>query len=69
MDVGKWLAKQRNPAVWQALQAGQREHLEQLGIVPLAPEPEEPAKPPTAAVSAFEKGVVALAQTRPAPAL
>ncbi|MFD8888753.1 Helicase associated domain protein [Streptomyces erythrochromogenes] len=62
MDVGKWLAKQRNPAVWQALQAGQRERLEQLGIVPLAPEPEEPAKPPTAAVSAFEKGVAALAQ-------
>lgn len=27
MDVGKWLAKQRKPEVWQALTEGQRERL------------------------------------------
>ncbi|MBT2381734.1 Helicase associated domain protein [Streptomyces sp. ISL-111] len=62
MDIGKWLAKQRTPKVWDALGAGQRERLQQLGITPPAPEPEAPAKPSTAPVSAFEKGVAALAQ-------
>jgi hypothetical protein len=62
MDIGKWLAKQRKPEVWQALHDGQRERLERLGITPIAPEPETPAKPPTTPRSAFEKGVVALAQ-------
>ena len=62
MDIGKWLARQRTPKVWQALAAGQRERLEQLGITPPAPETETPAKPPTAPVSAFERGVAALAQ-------
>ncbi|MFF4472349.1 Helicase associated domain protein [Streptomyces sp. NPDC001599] len=62
MDIGKWLAKQRTPKVWQVLSDGQRERLEQLGIVPVAPAPEEPAKPSTAPVSAFERGVAALAQ-------
>lgn len=62
MDIGKWLAKQRKPAVWAELTDGQRERLERLGITTLAPEPEAPAKASTAAVSAFEKGVAALAQ-------
>jgi hypothetical protein len=62
MDIGKWLARQRKPEVWQALTDGQRERLEQLGITPPAPEPEEPATPSTTPVSAFEKGVAALAQ-------
>ncbi|MEU3787436.1 Helicase associated domain protein [Streptomyces sp900129855] len=64
MDIGKWLARQRKPEIWQALHDGQRERLEQLGITPLAPapEPEAPAKPSTAPVSAFDKGVAALAQ-------
>ncbi|MFD3504451.1 Helicase associated domain protein [Streptomyces sp. NPDC058678] len=62
MDVGKWLARQRKPEVWQALHDGQRERLEQLGIKPLAPEPEEPAKPSTTPMGAFERGVAALAQ-------
>jgi superfamily II DNA or RNA helicase len=62
MDIGKWLARQRKSEVWQALTDGQRERLEQLGIVPLAPEPEEPPKPSTAPLSAFERGVAALAQ-------
>ncbi|MFH8701966.1 helicase associated domain-containing protein [Streptomyces chartreusis] len=62
MDIGKWLDKQRQHGVWQALTDGQRERLEHLGIIPFAPEPEEPAKPSTAPVSAFERGVAALAQ-------
>ncbi|MGA5220992.1 Helicase associated domain protein [Streptomyces cinereoruber] len=64
MDIGRWLAKQRQPAVWAELMDGQRERLEQLGVTPLAPapEPEESAKPSGAPVSAFERGVAALAQ-------
>lgn len=62
MDVGRWLAKQRKPEVWAALTDGQRERLEAIGVVPHPPEPEAPAKPPTTGVSAFEKGVAALAQ-------
>lgn len=61
MDVGKWLARQRQHLVWTALMDGQRELLEQLGITPSAPEPEEPAKPSTP-VGAFERGIAALAQ-------
>jgi hypothetical protein len=64
MDIGKWLARQRKPEVWQALHDGQRERLQQLGITPLTPpaEPETPAKPSTTPLSAFERGVAALAQ-------
>ncbi|WP_108934779.1 DEAD/DEAH box helicase [Streptomyces ardesiacus] len=64
MDIGKWLARQRTPSVWQALTDGQRERLERLGITPPAPEPEpeEPAKPSTTPAGAFERGVAALAQ-------
>ncbi|GKQ36233.1 DEAD/DEAH box helicase [Streptomyces sp. A012304] len=62
MDIGKWLTRQRKPEVWAALTGGQRERLEQLGIVPPAPVAEEPAKPSAAPVSAFERGVAALAQ-------
>jgi superfamily II DNA or RNA helicase len=62
MDIGKWLARQRKPEVWEALTDGQRERLEQLGVVPSAPEPREPVKPSTVPSSAFERGVVALAQ-------
>lgn len=62
MDIGKWLARQRTPKVWQALTAGQRERLQQLGITPPAPEPEAPAKPTTTPVSAFARGVAAVMQ-------
>ncbi|MFE6460565.1 helicase associated domain-containing protein, partial [Streptomyces cinereoruber] len=66
MDIGKWLAKQRQPTVWAGLMAGQRERLEQLGVTPLSsapePEPEESSKVSTAPVGAFERGVAALAQ-------
>ncbi|WP_436848734.1 helicase associated domain-containing protein [Streptomyces asoensis] len=65
MDIGKWLARQRTRKVWQALSGGQRERLEQLGITPLAPalepEAEEPGKASTS-LSAFERGVAALAR-------
>ncbi|MCT2588345.1 Helicase associated domain protein [Streptomyces sp. N2-109] len=62
MDIGKWLARQRQPEVWAALADGQRERMEAFGVVPHPPEPEAPAKPSTAPVSAFERGVAALAQ-------
>ncbi|MDQ0904697.1 superfamily II DNA or RNA helicase [Streptomyces canus] len=59
MDIGKWLARQRTPKVWEGLTEGQRERMEQLGITPLAPapEPEAPAKPSTTPLGAFERGV------------
>ncbi|KUN90459.1 DEAD/DEAH box helicase [Streptomyces caeruleatus] len=64
MDIGKWLAEQRKPEVWQTLTEGQRQRLEAIGVVPLAPpaEPKAPAAAPQTALSAFEKGVAALAQ-------
>ncbi|MFG2569245.1 Helicase associated domain protein [Streptomyces sp. NPDC048567] len=62
MDVGKWLAKQRQHAVWTDLMEGQRGLLEAVGVVPLPPEQAEPAKPSRKAVSAFERGVAALSQ-------
>ncbi|MFE3760828.1 helicase associated domain-containing protein [Streptomyces sp. NPDC059104] len=72
MDIGKWLAKQRQHAVWVGLMDGQRELLEDVGVVPLPPEQPEPAKAPGKApgkaVSAFEKGVADLSSTRPARA-
>lgn len=60
MDIGRWLTKQRQHATWTTLKAGQRERLEQLGIVPLPPEREVPAKPATAPLGAFERGIAAL---------
>ncbi|MFJ1898740.1 MULTISPECIES: Helicase associated domain protein [unclassified Streptomyces] len=62
MDIGKWLAKQRKPEVWTALTDRQRERLEAIGVLPVTAELETPAKPPTTTLSAFEKGVAALAQ-------
>ncbi|MFJ4917845.1 Helicase associated domain protein [Streptomyces sp. NPDC088726] len=62
MDIGKWLAKQRKPEVWTALTDGQRERLEAIGVLPVTAELETPAKAPTPTLSAFEKGVAALAQ-------
>ncbi|MFG2525764.1 helicase associated domain-containing protein [Streptomyces sp. NPDC048527] len=56
MDIGKWLQKQRQNTVGTGLMDGQRECLEQLGVVPLPPEREAPAKPPKAASGAFERG-------------
>ncbi|MEU3297915.1 Helicase associated domain protein [Streptomyces longwoodensis] len=62
MDIGKWLARQRKRESWATLTDGQRERLQQLGIAPLDPEPQEHAKPSTAPSGAFERGIAALAQ-------
>lgn len=74
MAVGKWLARQRKPEVWAALAEGQRQRLEAVGVTPLpvtvlpevsprpAAEPGASAAASTAPVSAFERGVAALAQ-------
>ncbi|MEU1282536.1 Helicase associated domain protein [Streptomyces sp. NPDC005805] len=62
MDVGRWLARQQKPEVWAALAEGQRERLEAVGVVPPAPSPKAPATAPQKALSAFERGVAALAQ-------
>ncbi|MEU1792141.1 Helicase associated domain protein [Streptomyces sparsogenes] len=62
MDVGKWLARQRQHAAWTGLMDGQRELLEAIGVVPLPPEKEAPAKASKAAFGAFERGIAALAQ-------
>lgn len=35
MDIGRWYARQRQPAVWAQLASGQRERLERLGVQPL----------------------------------
>nr|WP_169786248.1 DEAD/DEAH box helicase [Streptomyces yerevanensis] len=62
MDVGRWLHKQRQHTVWQGLKPGQRERLEQLGIVPLPPEQEAPTTARKAGPGAFERGLEALRQ-------
>ncbi|MFE9333194.1 Helicase associated domain protein [Streptomyces sp. NPDC006925] len=65
MDIGRWLARQRKPEVWAALAQGQRERLEAVGVTPHAPaavESEVSAESSTKPMSAFERGVAALAQ-------
>ncbi|MFF6984471.1 Helicase associated domain protein [Streptomyces sp. NPDC008343] len=62
MDIGRWLQRNREHAVWQGLMDGQRKLLETLGITPLPPEQETPAKSPKSASSAFERGIAALTQ-------
>ncbi|MER5200780.1 Helicase associated domain protein [Streptomyces sp. NPDC002755] len=62
MDIGKWLARQRRPGVWQALTDAQQGRLNQLGITPLPPAPKEPGKPSAMPAGAFARGVAALAR-------
>ncbi|MFE4369625.1 Helicase associated domain protein [Streptomyces sp. NPDC056835] len=62
MDVGRWLQKNRQNAVWQELMEGQRERLEAIGVVPLQAEQETPAKAPKGVSRAFDRGVAALGQ-------
>ncbi|MDQ0745778.1 hypothetical protein QF034_008236 [Streptomyces africanus] len=62
MDIGKWLARQRQHTIWTGLTDGQRELLEQIGITPLPPEQETPAEARKGGSGAFERGIAALAQ-------
>ncbi|WP_089107079.1 DEAD/DEAH box helicase [Streptomyces hyaluromycini] len=64
MDVGRWLARHQEHAVWQGLVPGQRERLTALGIQPPAPELEAPAKASGGRLGAFERGVAAFTQYR-----
>ncbi|MCX4971265.1 Helicase associated domain protein [Streptomyces sp. NBC_00654] len=64
MDVGRWLAAQRQD--WDRLATGQRERLAELGVTP-APRPATPARKArqgrgAATGGAFGRGVAALAQ-------
>lgn len=60
--MGRWLARQRDHTFWRELTDGQRERLQALGVTPLPPEQETPAKAPRTASGAFERGIAALAQ-------
>ncbi|MFB6963187.1 Helicase associated domain protein [Streptomyces sp. NPDC056309] len=62
MDIGRWLAKQRQHTVWTGLMDAQRELLEAIGVTPLPPEQETPAIARKGGSGAFERGVAALAQ-------
>ncbi|WP_199846860.1 helicase associated domain-containing protein, partial [Streptomyces sp. WAC00288] len=62
MDVGKWLARQREHTVWAGLAPGQRERLEQLGITALPAPKDTPAKACKGGLGAFDRGVEALRQ-------
>ncbi|UED82761.1 DEAD/DEAH box helicase [Streptomyces profundus] len=55
MDVGRWLAKQTQPAVWAKLLPGQRELLERLGVTKVA-SPVTPAKAVAAPAAAGAGG-------------
>ncbi|WP_327713785.1 Helicase associated domain protein (plasmid) [Streptomyces sp. NBC_00464] len=61
VDVGSWINRQRDPAVWQNLTTEQRERLEHLGL-----HPRPTAKPDTMSAgnttTAFDRGLQALAQ-------
>ncbi|MFD7439678.1 helicase associated domain-containing protein [Streptomyces sp. NPDC059861] len=61
MDIGRFVAKQRQPAVWERLMDEQRALLGALGIAPLPSEHEAPTKAPQSALSTFQRGVAALA--------
>ncbi|MFH8663072.1 helicase associated domain-containing protein [Streptomyces afghaniensis] len=62
MDVGRFVQRNRQHTVWTGLMDGQRERLEQLGITPLPPEQETPAKARKGGSGAFERGIAALTQ-------
>lgn len=67
IDIAKRLTRQRKPEVSAALTDEHRDRPEQLRITPPAPtpapaEPDTPAKPATAPISAFEKSEATLTQ-------
>ncbi|MFF3911700.1 Helicase associated domain protein [Streptomyces sp. NPDC001848] len=61
-DVGRWLHRQRQHVVWEGLAPGQLERLTALGVTPLPPEQQTPAKASRSGSAAFERGCAALAQ-------
>ncbi|MFJ5036103.1 helicase associated domain-containing protein [Streptomyces sp. NPDC088560] len=69
MDVGKWLARQRQHTVWQGLMAKQRELLQGIGVVPLPPEQKAPTEALKGGSGAFGGVSRPSRSTRPAPAL
>ncbi|WP_424922501.1 Helicase associated domain protein [Streptomyces sp. wa53] len=60
-DVGAWINRQREHAVWTKLLPEQRQRLEALGLTPL---PAVPARKTASTAGAFERGVLALEQYR-----
>ncbi|GHF73959.1 helicase [Streptomyces mashuensis] len=64
MDVGRWLERQREHAVWAALLPEQQQRLERLGVTPLpAPAAEEtPVRARKGASAAFRRGLEAVRQ-------
>jgi hypothetical protein len=62
MDIGRFAQKNRQHTVWHGLMDGQRELLKAIGITPLPPEQETPAKARKSGFGAFERGIAALAQ-------
>ncbi|MGA5598618.1 Helicase associated domain protein [Streptomyces cellulosae] len=66
-DLGKWLARQKNPGTWAQLSTEQQERLSKLGVQPAeapspAPAAERAAKSPSKAQAAFQRGLAALTQ-------
>ncbi len=66
-DIGKWLQRQKQPAIWARLLPEQQERLSQLGVTPAeTPSPAPAAKGATKgqgkAQQAFQRGLAALAQ-------
>ncbi|MCX4524041.1 Helicase associated domain protein [Streptomyces anulatus] len=59
VDVGTWIAKQTDPAVWDTLGPEQRTRLEALG---LKPRTESTPAAPAGKGGAFERGIAAVAQ-------
>ncbi|MFI0763060.1 Helicase associated domain protein [Streptomyces anulatus] len=67
VDVGTWIAKQTDPAVWDTLLPEQRERLTALGLAPRTAAPSAPtagkrAGAPGKGAGAFERGITALTQ-------
>ena len=62
-DAGRWLARQREHAMWTKLLPEQRDRLAGIGIEPLpAPTPKKAVNARTGASGAFERGIAALRQ-------
>ncbi|MFD8940249.1 Helicase associated domain protein [Streptomyces sp. NPDC059578] len=59
MDVGRWVAAQREPGAWRALSGEQRERLVALGVEPVV-EPVAPVRRAGGRAEAWERGARAL---------